>query len=97
MPHALSQPMSRQPSSVSLSLDSSQLADQYDVLSDHQFADGQSLAAELGIREGHRVLDVGAGTGRLAEHLARLAGSPWAVAAIDPLKVLPSPALVSSR
>lgn len=85
MPHALSQPMSRQPSSVSLSLDSSQLADQYDVLSDHQFADGQSLAAELDIREGHRVLDVGAGTGRLAEHLARLAGSPRAVAAIDPL------------
>src|ERR1035438_7970494 len=74
-----------QPSLVSLSLDSSHLAEQYDALSDLQFANGRRLAAELGIQAGHRILDVGAGTGRLAEYLARLAGSRPAVAAIDPL------------
>jgi len=85
MSDALPQPMSRQASCVSFALDSSQLADQYDALSDHQFGNGKRLAAELGIRSGQRILDVGAGTGRLAEHLAGLAGSRRAIAAIDPL------------
>jgi len=81
----MSQPPSKQPSRVSFTLDTSQLADQYDALSDLQFANGRRLAAELGIQEGHRILDVGAGTGRLAEYVARLAGSRGAIAAIDPL------------
>jgi arsenite methyltransferase len=73
------------PSQISLSLDSSQLAEQYDALSDLQFANGRRLAAELDIRRGHRILDVGGGTGRLAEYVTALAGDPSLVAAIDPL------------
>jgi ubiquinone/menaquinone biosynthesis C-methylase UbiE len=70
---------------VSFSLDSPHLAEQYDALSDLQFENGRRLALDLDIRSGHRILDVGAGTGRLAEHLAGLAGGPEYIAAIDPL------------
>lgn len=70
---------------VSFSLDSSDLAEQYDALSDLQFENGRRLALDLGIQSGHRILDVGAGTGRLAEHLAGIAGGPEYIAAIDPL------------
>lgn len=79
-------PFTPEPSSlVSFDLDSSNLAEQYDALSDLQFEHGRQLAVALGIQKGHRILDVGAGTGRLAEHLAQLAGGPEWVAAVDPL------------
>jgi len=70
---------------VNLSLDSADLAETYDALSDLQFGNGRQLVAELGIQKGQRVLDVGAGTGRLAEHVASIVGDPALVAGIDPL------------
>jgi ubiquinone/menaquinone biosynthesis C-methylase UbiE len=71
---------------VSLSLDTTQLAEAYEARStDRQFRNGQRLVARLGIVAGDRVLDVGSGTGLLAEHVANLVGSGGSVLGIDPL------------
>lgn len=71
---------------LSLVLDTPALAQHYEQVSqDRQFAHGKKLAERLGIAPGERVLDVGTGTGLLAEHVARLVGPGGSVVGVDPL------------
>ncbi|WP_437708757.1 methyltransferase domain-containing protein [Sorangium sp. So ce448] len=70
---------------ISLSLDTPELAQAYEHGSDRQFNHGKLLIETLGVRRGQRVLDVGAGTGRLAAHVAEIVGPEGSVTAIDPL------------
>lgn len=68
----------------SFSNDTAELAQAYDEVSrDRQFVAGQRLAQALQIRPGERVLDVGCGTGLLAEHIAGLVGGQGHVLGID--------------
>lgn len=68
-------------------LDSEALARTYDEVSaDRQFRTGQQLVQSLALRHGEHVLDVGCGTGLLAEHIAELVGPTGMVLGIDPLK-----------
>jgi ubiquinone/menaquinone biosynthesis C-methylase UbiE len=70
----------------SLTLDDDELARDYDrVSATRQFESGKRLVEALGIGLGERVLDVGCGTGHLAEHIAGLVGSGGYVMGIDPL------------
>jgi len=52
---------------------------------DRQFKSGQNLISELGVAPGETVLDVGSGTGLLAEFTADTVGITGAVMGIDPL------------
>lgn len=71
---------------LSLVLDTPELAQHYEQASaDRQFKAGQVLVSALGIQRGERVLDVGSGTGLLAEHVATLVGPTGSVLGIDPL------------
>lgn len=70
---------------VSLALDSTQLAETYDRVGERQFNHGKQLISALALRPGQRVLDVGCGTGLLAEHVAKLVGPAGKVDAFDPL------------
>ncbi|MFL9829074.1 class I SAM-dependent methyltransferase, partial [Rhodoplanes sp. SY1] len=70
---------------VNLALDSPDLAATYDRTSDPQFKHGLALIEPLSIAPGERVLDLGAGTGRLAAHVADLVGPSGNVTAVDPL------------
>ncbi len=73
-------------SSISLNLDNQALAQDYERIStERQFKNGQVLIGELAIAPGERVLDVGSGTGPLAEYVADLVGPTGSVVAIDPL------------
>ena len=73
-------------SSVKLVFDTEILAHNYERLSaDRQYKSGQSLISELGVAPGERVLDVGSGTGLLAEFTADAVGHSGAVVGIDPL------------
>ncbi|WP_437728020.1 methyltransferase domain-containing protein [Sorangium sp. So ce861] len=73
-------------SGLSLVFDTPQLAQDYEVRSaERQFRHGQRLIAELGVRAGERVLDIGSGTGLLAEHVAGTVGPTGRVLGIDPL------------
>jgi arsenite methyltransferase len=73
-------------SALSLLLDTPDLADHYErVSSDRQFKAGQTLIAKLEIARGAHVLDVGSGTGLLAEHVAGIVGPEGNVVGIDPL------------
>jgi arsenite methyltransferase len=73
-------------SNLSLVLDTPDLAQHYEQVSkDQQFKVGQVLVEKLGIEPGQRVLDVGSGTGLLAEYVAGLVGSSGLVHGIDPL------------
>ncbi|CAN5426881.1 class I SAM-dependent methyltransferase [soil metagenome] len=70
----------------SLALDSTSLALDYERISaTRQFESGKRLADDLGIGPGERVLDVGCGTGLLANHIAELVGREGRVLGIDPL------------
>jgi arsenite methyltransferase len=70
----------------SLALDSEKLAHDYDRISaQRQFLAGQQLVEQLDIKPGERVLDVGCGTGLLAEYIAGLTGASGYVLGIDPL------------
>ena len=70
---------------VSASLDSPELAAAYDNVGMLQFEHGKQLVALLHIARGESVLDIGAGTGRLAAYVAELVGDAGRVVAIDPL------------
>lgn len=66
--------------------DNRQLAETYDRVSgDRQFESGRRLVERLGLAEGAHVLDVGCGTGRLAQWIAERVGPSGSVAGIDPL------------
>jgi len=73
-------------SSVKLVFDNESLAHNYERLSaDRQFKSGQNLISDLKIALGETVLDVGSGTGLLAEYTADVVGHSGAVVGIDPL------------
>ena len=73
-------------SGVSLSLDTEDLAQRYERISaDRQFRGGQELLRELALAPGETVLDIGCGTGMLAEYAASLVGSTGSIVGIDPL------------
>ena len=73
-------------STVSLTLDTQELAHHYEQVSAaHQFKAGQLLIEELAVTPGEKVLDVGSGTGLLAEYVAGLVGPTGSVVGIDPL------------
>jgi arsenite methyltransferase len=73
-------------SAPSLSLDNEKLARDYDRISaTRQFQSGKRLVQDLAIMQGERVIDVGCGTGLLAEHIADLVGSSGSVLGVDPL------------
>lgn len=76
------------PAAPSLDLDSDALARDYERISaERQFVSGQRLVQELAIAAGERVLDVGCGTGLLAQHVADLVGVSGSVLGIDPLRL----------
>ena len=68
---------------VSHAHDNPELARTYHRVSDQQFEGGQRLARLLHLVRGDRVLDIGCGTGRLAEWMASQFGPE--VVGIDPL------------
>ena len=73
-------------SALSLNLDTPDVARHYEQVSfDRQFKAGQFLVERLRIGPGEHVLDVGSGTGLLAEHVASIVGSRGSVSGIDPL------------
>lgn len=82
----------------SMTEDSDALARDYErVSADRQFASGQRLAIALAIAPGERVLDVGCGTGLLAEHIAGIVGPTGRVLGIDPLPLRIELAQAKSR
>jgi ubiquinone/menaquinone biosynthesis C-methylase UbiE len=73
-------------SSISLVSDTAELAEHYEAVSaDRQVKAGRVLIADLGVRDGESVLDVGCGTGILAGHVADIVGPTGQVVGIDPL------------
>jgi ubiquinone/menaquinone biosynthesis C-methylase UbiE len=56
---------------VTLALDSKELAEKYDELSDSQFENGKRLIDKLGITTGQTVLDIGCGRGGTADYVRR--------------------------
>jgi arsenite methyltransferase len=82
----------------SLALDNTDLARDYDQISaSRQLLAGKRLADDLAIQPGERVLDVGCGTGLLAEYLAELVGPDGRVLGIDPLPLRIGLALAKAR
>ncbi len=66
--------------------DTDELARIYDEGSvPRQFQSGKRLVANLAIQPGERVLDLGCGTGLLANHIADIVGAHGRVLSIDPL------------
>jgi ubiquinone/menaquinone biosynthesis C-methylase UbiE len=80
------QPSLRGPIMPLLTNDTEDLARDYDKISaTRQLNSGQLLAEALALRPGERVLDVGCGTGLLAEYIADRVGPSGCVLGIDPL------------
>jgi ubiquinone/menaquinone biosynthesis C-methylase UbiE len=79
----ISRPIAGAPS---LTLDNTSLALDYERISaTRHMAAGTALVEDLAIKPGDRVLDVGCGTGLLAEHIARIVGPSGHVLGVDPL------------
>ena len=71
---------------LSLAFDTQRLAEKYEELScDRQFKRGKWLIDELNLIPGENVLDIGCGTGLLAEHVAGIVNPTGTVIGIDPL------------
>ncbi len=71
---------------ISLNLDTEALAQHYEQISvDRQFKAGKVLLDALALQPGKKLLDVGAGTGLLAEYAAGIVGPEGSVIGIDPL------------
>jgi arsenite methyltransferase len=68
-----------------LDLESAGFADVSERLSTRLLHNGKALVGALGIGPGECILDVGCGTGRLAEFVARVVGNRGQVVGIDPL------------
>lgn len=71
--------------SVSLALDSEELASTYERVRTRQFDHGKVLIASLEPKVGERVLDVGCGTGRLGDYVAGFVAPAGEVIGLDPL------------
>jgi ubiquinone/menaquinone biosynthesis C-methylase UbiE len=71
---------------ISLERDTPELARNYAQAGIVQFHHGKFLIGPLAIKAGEHVLDIGTGTGRLAEFVASLVGSQGHVIGIDPLQ-----------
>lgn len=85
MVQAASTALANKTSSVSLALDSEELANTYERVSTRQFEHGKVLIDALGPARGERVLDVGCGTGRLGAEVAERVAPDGEVIGIDPL------------
>src|SRR3974390_3377552 len=70
---------------ISWGRDSPELAAAYDEVGIRQFEQGKLLISSLNIAKGESVLDIGAGTGRLAAYVAGIVGPFGRTVAIDPL------------
>jgi ubiquinone/menaquinone biosynthesis C-methylase UbiE len=83
---------------LSLALDTPSLASHYEHVSrERQFKAGQVLVEKLRIERGQHVLDVGSGTGLLAEHVAGIVGDTGSVVGLDPLPLRIDIALEKER
>ena len=71
---------------ISLERDTPELARNYEQAGILQFHHGKFLIGPLALKSGDRVLDIGAGTGRLTEFVAGLVGPTGRVIGIDPLE-----------
>jgi arsenite methyltransferase len=71
---------------IRLSQDTRELAQAYEQAGVLQFHHGKFLIGPLALKSGDRVLDIGAGTGRLTEFVATLVGPNGSVIGIDPLE-----------
>jgi arsenite methyltransferase len=76
---------SPEPGTTALTRDTPELAATYEEVSIRQFEHGRQLVSALNISSGERVLDIGAGTGRLAAYVAKIVGPSGCVVGIDPL------------
>jgi SAM-dependent methyltransferase len=65
--------------------ESGEFADVSERLSARLLHNGKALVGALGIGPGESILDIGCGTGRLAEFVARVVGQRGRVIGIDPL------------